>query len=70
MLKRITRLIRKRDGRERVDELRKELRENVFEAMAKETICQLIGREKLRKRMVFLLFHPRYILPYLLRLRS
>ena len=70
MLERIERFIRTRDGQERMMELQGELRENVFEAMAKETICQLIRREKLRKRLVFLLFHPRYIVPYLLHLRS
>lgn len=62
--------IEDRDGSEKLEQLQLTVKRNVFEGMSRETICQILALERPKQRFLFLALHPRYIVPYLIRIRG
>lgn len=61
--------VERRGGPEKIEDLKASLRESVREANDRELVVQLISQEKWWSRLLLLTLYPRYILPYLIRIR-
>jgi|GEM_PF-4211670 len=69
ILEEILNFIERRDGKERIDELREEIKTLAMKGMMREMICQLLLKEGLATRFRFMASHPGLIVPYLMRIR-
>ncbi len=62
--------IEEQHGEGRVEELKNKCKEPALERMTIEIICQVISLQAWYRRLFFLVLFPRYILPYLVRIRE
>lgn len=61
--------VERRYGQEKIERLKVSLKKSVWEATDRELVVQLIAQEKWWSRLLLLTLYPRYILPYLIRIR-
>jgi len=62
--------IEKKHGESRVAELRDKFKEPTLESMDREIVCQTIALQVWYRRLLFFVLYPRYIVPYLIRIRE
>ena len=62
--------IQKWDGKEKLEQLKPSFKEECHGAVCREIIVQIISREPFWTRIGFLALYPKYILPYLTRIRT
>lgn len=62
--------VQKRDGKKKVCELEKNLREVVQASTKREILIQIIAQEKIVVRIKLLLLYPEIIVPYLVRIKG
>ncbi len=62
--------VERKYGEERVEEYKKAFKSPTLESMDREIVCQVIARQAWYRRSLFFVLYPRYIVPYLIRIRE
>ena len=62
--------VERKYGEERVEEYKRAFKSPTLECMDREIVCQVIARQAWYRRALFLVLYPRYIVPYLIRIRE
>lgn len=70
MLKYLLAEVEKKYGEGRIEEYKVKFKSLTLECMDREIVCQIICRQAWYRTALFLVLYPRYILPYLIRVRK